>query len=87
MSATAATVIVNDRGELSFVWDDALAPLRGLGATEIHRVSHVEPTIGGQWTADLSPIGGPLLGPFDLHAHAIEAEKEWVDGWLAKSNL
>jgi hypothetical protein len=38
--------------------------LHQLGRLSIQRGSHVEPTADGQWTADLSPVNGPVLGPF-----------------------
>ncbi|EMB17938.1 hypothetical protein RE6C_01332 [Rhodopirellula europaea 6C] len=39
--------------------------------------------MNGQWTADLSPVGGPVLGPFALRSEAIEAEIEWLHcHWL-----
>jgi hypothetical protein len=71
---------VNDLGELVFVWADELADLCGLGDVWVARASHVEPVAnGGGWTADLSPIGGPLLGPFPLRGDALAAEREWLD--------
>lgn len=30
------------------------------------------------WWADLLPSGGPVLGPFDTHAQAIEVELRWL---------
>ena len=45
------------------------------GRLTIARGSHVEPTEAGDWTADLSPVGGPLLG--------LSAEREWLElNWL-----
>ena len=40
--------------------------LQHLGRLTIARGSHVEPTANGQWTADLAPVNGPLLGPFPV---------------------
>jgi hypothetical protein len=42
------------------------------------RASHVEPAEGGAWTADLAPVGGPVLGPFPKRADALEAEVTWL---------
>ena len=57
--------------------------LASLGQLEIRRGSHVEPTNDGQWTADLSPVGGPVRGPFPSRSAALEAEREWLEGnWL-----
>ena len=49
-----------------------------LGDARTVRASHVEPADGGGWTADLSPSGGPLLGPFPLRSAALAAEAEWL---------
>jgi hypothetical protein len=57
--------------------------LRAFGGVSITRASHVEPTADGRWTADLSPVGGPLLGPFHARSEALEAEHRWLeDHWL-----
>jgi hypothetical protein len=57
--------------------------LHALGQLRIARGSHVEPTADGQWTADLSPVGGPLLGPFALRSQALDAERTWLEQhWL-----
>jgi hypothetical protein len=51
--------------------------------TEPTRASHVEPDDRGRWLADLSPIGGPVLGPFDRRSEALEAEVTWLEeNWL-----
>lgn len=47
-------VVVNEDGSIRFVWHDALADLVPQGYTcEIGRVSDVEPTADGRWTADM----------------------------------
>lgn len=69
---------VDVAGVLTFVWSDELYPLTVEGATAIYRASHVEPDIRGGWRADLSPIGGPVIGPYRLRRQAIEAEVEWI---------
>ena len=34
--------------------------------------------------ADLSPVGGPLLGPFERRSDAVQAEVYWLEtNWLA----
>ncbi|QDT14211.1 hypothetical protein [Alienimonas californiensis] len=48
-----------------------------LGAASVVRASHVEPA-DGCWTADLSPVGGPVLGPFSLRSEALTAEADWL---------
>ena len=52
--------------------------LATLGETTIRRASHVEPDDAGLWWADLSPVGGPALGPFARHSQAIAAERDWL---------
>ncbi len=56
--------------------------LRALGPLHIVRASSVEPDDQGQWQADLSPIGGPALGPFALRSEALAAERDWLDSHL-----
>jgi len=57
--------------------------LHQLGRLSIQRGSHVEPTADGQWTADLSPVNGPVLGPFTSRADALRAEEIWLlEHWL-----
>jgi hypothetical protein len=57
-----------------------------LGQLSIRRGSHVEPTPDGQWTADLAPVHGPLLGPFSTRTAALNAEVTWLqENWLLPS--
>ena len=56
----------------------ALAQALASGPPEITRASRVEPTPDGRWTADLDPVGGPELGPFDLRDEALVAERAWL---------
>lgn len=64
------------------IYSDALVPLLDLGDVQIMRASHVEPAAGGGWFADLSPVGGPGLGPFLLRADALAAEVAWINAHL-----
>jgi hypothetical protein len=58
--------------------------LSSLGGMTIVRASHVEPNENGQWLADLSPVNGPVLGPFHRRSQALEAEARWLEAnWLA----
>ncbi len=52
--------------------------LSALGKLTIHRASHVEPDPQGQWWADLSPSGGPHLGPFPTRSVALQTETAWL---------
>lgn len=75
-------LIVEPNGSVRSVYGEALT-LSQLGPCRIRRASHVEPTPDGQWTADLSPVNGPLLGPFASRSAALRAEREWLDEhWL-----
>lgn len=72
-------LIIDTDGRLSFIYDDCLAPLLDLGTAQISRASHVEPMREGGWVADLSVIGGPILGPFPLRSAALSAERDWLE--------
>ncbi len=57
--------------------------LHSLGLLAVSRGSHVEPDELGQWRADLSPVDGPMLGPFPQRSEALAAEQTWLeDNWL-----
>jgi hypothetical protein len=65
-------------GTARFIHDDDIAGLlREIGPVEVKRASHVEP-YGDGWTVDMSPVGGPLLGPFETRAFALAFEVEWL---------
>lgn len=63
---------------LQFIYDDELQFLNDLGTTVTKRASHVEPTDDGQWTADMAPSGGGVLGPFATRGEALQAETDWI---------
>ena len=57
-----------------------------LGHPVIVRASHVEPDEAGRWIADLTPVNGPILGPFDRRSDALAAEQSWLESnWLLSS--
>ena len=75
-------LVINSSGDIRCVYGEAVN-LSELGRLSIQRGSHVEPTADGQWTADLSPVQGPQLGPFDCRTQALEAEVAWLNQyWL-----
>lgn len=76
---------VESDGRCQAIYDETL-DLRQIGQTTISRASHVEPTSDGNWTADLSPVSGPLLGPFATRSQALDAEWAWLREWLIKSH-
>jgi hypothetical protein len=54
-----------------------------IGSAHISRASHVEPDHQGRWLADMSPVKGPVLGPFNRRSEALAAELEWLEAnWL-----
>lgn len=60
--------------------------LTKLGSTLIRRASLVEPDSQGRWVADLSPLQGPVLGPFNRRSEALAAEVDWLEtNWLLKA--
>lgn len=69
-------------GNARCVYNEAIE-LRRLGSIRVERGSHVEPNEDGQWTADLSPVDGPVLGPFANRTEALQAEVAWLhEHWL-----
>ena len=61
--------------------------LNSLGTATISRASHVEPDDAGRWWADLSPVGGPRLGPFHRRSGALRAESDWLNSSLARGAI
>jgi len=75
-------IVILADGAVRFVYDETL-DLAMLGPLDIRRASHVEPTDDGRWTADLSPVDGPSLGPFITRSQALLAEQTWLAAnWL-----
>ena len=71
-------LIVTPNGQLRHIYDDNL-DLTELGRATISRASFVEPDVFGHWLADLSPVHGPILGPFVKRAEALAAEVDWLE--------
>ena len=75
-------LVVDPRGTVRALYGEVI-DLASLGALSIRRASHVEPDAEGQWLADLSPVGGPTLGPFARRSEALDAEQSWLEEhWL-----
>ena len=75
-------LVIQPDGSLKCVYGEAI-DLHALGQVGISRGSHVEPDEHGQWLADLSPVSGPVLGPFPARSEALEAEVAWLEAhWL-----
>ena len=83
-TASRPALTIDPSGTVRCLYDERFAPpvLASLGPLTIERASHVEPISDGRWMADLSPVGGPLLGPFDLRSAALAAEAAWIDAHI-----
>ncbi len=78
-------LVIDRTGQLRFVYDEAI-DLTALGQPVIRRASYVEPDADGRWSADMQPVNGPVLGPFDRRSEALAAERAWLDEhWLSRS--
>jgi hypothetical protein len=76
-------LLIDPGGTVHCVYAEAI-DLAALGTASIRRASHVEPDEQGQWWADLSPVGGPRLGPFPSRSPALDAEHAWLEEyWLS----
>ena len=86
MEGDELSLFIGPDGQVQFIYDDRLAQLFGGEAAETRRASHVEPAAGGGWTADMGPVGGPVLKdagmPFATRAAALAAEHEWLEAQL-----
>jgi len=79
-------LIIETSGNFRCIYAESV-DLHSLGNPQIIRASHVEPDPAGRWIADLAPVDGPTLGPFDKRTDALAAEVQWLrDHWLAKAN-
>lgn len=70
-------LVISPLGFVRTIYSEELN-LAAIGRTTIRRASHVEPTEQGVWTVDLSPVGGPTLGPFRRRSEALAAEETWL---------
>ncbi len=80
-------LIIDPQGQASCIYGETIN-LAELGQLRIQRASHVEPDDQGRWLADLSPMYGPMLGPFDRRSEALAAEVAWLEAhWLGQPPL
>jgi hypothetical protein len=78
-------LVIQPDGTIRAVYSEEI-DLSALGHSVITRASHVEPDEHGRWHADLTPVGGPLLGPFKRRSVALEAELNWLEThWLCRT--
>jgi len=75
-------MVVDPSGQIRCVYGETI-DLSELGSLSCRLGSHVEPNKEGHWMADLSPVGGPMLGPFTTRGAALRAEVAWLhQHWL-----
>lgn len=81
MSKNEQTFVILQNGDLLTIYSDELVDFMAEGGDiNIQRASHVEPYQHLRyWFADMSPVGGPKLGPFDTRAEALDAEVAWLN--------
>jgi hypothetical protein len=74
-------ITVEVDGRIKFIYDDSVAEvMQEVGTLEVKRASHVEfDNSDGFWWADMSPVGGPRMGPFNLRHTALEVERVWLE--------
>ena len=78
-------LVIRPGGLVRCVYGEAI-DLHALGRSHITCASTVEPDDQGSWWADLSPVNGPLLGPFEQRSQALDAEQQWLSRhWLTAS--
>lgn len=78
----AMQIIIEPGGAVRCIYGEAIN-LATLGNPIITRASHVEPDQQGRWWADLSPVGGAMLGPYLSRSEALAAEHSWLEAhWL-----
>ncbi len=78
-------LVIEPGGRVRCLYGEAV-DLTRLGVLSIRRASQVEPDGKGAWWADMSPVGGPRLGPFAQRSLALAAEEAWLErNWLEPS--
>jgi hypothetical protein len=72
------TILIRRDGTLRCLYGEAI-DLADIGHLAIERASHVEPDATGRWIADLTPVSGPILGPYAARSLALAAEAAWIE--------
>jgi len=81
----AMQLVIEPGGAVRCIYGEEI-DLAALGSPTISRASHVEPDQQGRWLADLFPVAGPVLGPFDVRSEALAAEHSWLEThWLGRA--
>jgi len=84
MSKKSTPIFIGPDGKIVSIYNDNV-DLSSVGKVKIRRASHVEPDKNGKWVADLSPVGGPKLGPFKRREDALRAEVVWLEKNLVEA--
>lgn len=71
---------------MSFIYSDEMKSLLEEGQATVTRASHVEPHPDGGWTADMGPVNGPILGPFNFRQTALNEEVDWLNNEMFGGN-
>jgi hypothetical protein len=71
-------IVIRPTGLIQAIYDESL-DLSNFGQLHIQRASYIEPDEQGKWFVDLSPVGGPRLGPFRWRSKALLAEQVWLE--------
>ena len=71
-------LVIKPDGVVRCVYAEAI-DLTALGSPVISRASHVEPDEQGRWWADMGPVGGAVLGPYERRNEALTAEQRWLE--------
>ena len=75
-------LLIEPAGRIRCVYGEAI-DLSQLGDLTIRRGSYVEPVDEAAWQCDLSPVAGPVLGPYPSRSAALAAEVAWLsENWL-----
>ena len=87
----AKKLYIDATGQIEGIYADEFAGLLDHGDAQVTRASHVEPGRDESdrpcWYADLSPSGGPLLGPFHLRQTALDEEVKWLTKELFENEI
>jgi hypothetical protein len=85
MNTEEVVIVIPDDGPMRFIYnEDMMQSLMAHGEARISRASHVEPgdPDKGQdplkWYADMGPVSGPILGPFNTRKLALTEEIIWL---------
>ena len=78
-----AEIVISPGGSAQSIYGEEF-DFACLGEVQIWRASFVEPDARGHWWADLSPVRGPMLGPFGKRSAALGEEVRWLRLHLLK---